>query len=212
VLRVFLDVILPVALAAIAGGVVGRRLGLPVEPFAAAVFHLFNPCLVFTLIAGLELEGGDVVGVVVVGLAVFAVNVAVAQAWSRLRGDDERTVAGLSLASAVANQGNLGLPISALALGTAGLEVASVAFVTGVVLWSSLGVAVGSFGRGRLREALVAPLRYPAVYAAAAGVVVNLTDVDLPTALDASLGTLADASIPTMLLVLGLQLHVPPAG
>jgi predicted permease len=213
VLRVFLDVILPVVVVALVGGVVGRRLGLTVEPFSAAVFNLFNPCLVFTLIAGLELDAGDVARVVVVGVAVFAVNVLVAQAWSRLRGDDDRTVAGVSLASAVANQGNLGLPISRLALGGAGLEVAALSFVTGVVLWSTAGVAAASIGRGGgTRKALVAPFRYPAIYAAALGAVVNVTNVHLPALVHESIGTLADASIPCMLLVLGLQLHLPSPG
>ncbi|MGE3835200.1 MAG: AEC family transporter [Acidimicrobiia bacterium] len=212
-LRVFLDVILPVVLVAVAGGVVGRRLGLDVAPFSAAVFNLFNPCLVFTLIAGIELDAGDVGRVVAVGVAVFASNVGLAQAWSRLRGDDARTVAGLSLASAVANQGNLGLPISRLALGGAGLEIAVVTFVTGVVLWTTAGVAAASVGRGGgLRQVLVAPFRYPAVYAALAGTVVNVANVRLPVLVEESVGTLADASIPCMLLVLGLQLHLPSRG
>ncbi|MGD9798498.1 MAG: AEC family transporter, partial [Acidimicrobiia bacterium] len=171
------------------------------------------PCLAFTLIAGIELDAGDVGRVVAVGVAVFASNVGLAQAWSRLRGDDARTVAGLSLASAVANQGNLGLPISRLALGGAGLEIAVVTFVTGVVLWTTAGVAAASVGRGGgLRQVLVAPFRYPAVYAALAGTVVNVANVRLPVLVEESVGTLADASIPCMLLVLGLQLHLPSRG
>jgi malate permease and related proteins len=212
VLRVFVDVILPVMLIAAIGGVVGRRLGLPVEPFSQAIFYLFNPCLVFTLVASVDLAGGDIVGVVVVGVAVFAVNVVVAQVWGRVKGEDERTIAGLSLASSISNQGNLGLPISRLAFGSAGLEVGAVAFVTGVVLWSAVGVTIASIGRMKLSHALLAPLSYPAVYAAALGTIVNVTNVDLPTAIDESVGVLADASIPVMLLVLGLQLHVPQRG
>lgn len=209
-LDVFLEVILPVALVAVVGGVAGRRLGLPVEPFSKAVFFLFSPCLTFTLIVGIELDGDDVARVVAVCVAVFAVNVIVAQVWARLRGEDARTIAGLSLASSVANQGNLGLPISLLALGERGLEVAALTFVTGVVLFSSAGVAVALAGRDSARQAIVAPLRFPAIYAAGAAVLVNLTNVELPLAVDSAVGTLADASIPTMLVVLGLQLHVPP--
>jgi predicted permease len=45
------------------------------------------------------------------------------------------------------------------------------------------------------------------MYAALAGVALNAFGVDLPTALEASSRTLAGATIPTMLVVLGLQLQ-----
>jgi predicted permease len=70
-------------------------------------------------------------------------------------------------------------------------------------------VAAASFGRGGARRALTAPFRYPAVYAAFLGAIVNLTNVHVPVLIHESVGTLADASIPCMLLVLGLQLHLP---
>jgi predicted permease len=57
-----------------------------------------------------------------------------------------------------------------------------------------------------------APFRYPAIYAAALGAVVNLGNIHLPALVHESVGTLADASIPCMLLVLGLQLHLPSRG
>ena len=46
-LKVFLEVVLPVALVAIAGGVVGRWRGIVVGPVSALVFYLFSPALVF---------------------------------------------------------------------------------------------------------------------------------------------------------------------
>jgi malate permease and related proteins len=212
VLGVFAEVMLPVLLVAAVGGAAGRRLRIPVETLADLVFFVFSPALVFVSIADIELAGGEIVRIVAVVVAVFAANLALAVGWSRLRRDDARTAATGALAASLPNHGNLGLPIAALALGDAGLRVAVVAFTAGASLQSSAGVAVGSAGRVPLRQALVSPLRYPALYAAAAGVVVNAAAVELPTSLAVSTASLADAAIPCMLTVLGMQFHWPRVG
>lgn len=92
------------------------------------------------------------------------------------------------------------------------LLVAAVAFTAGASLQSSAGVAVGSAGQVPLRHAVARPLRYPALYAAAAGVIVNAAAVELPTSLAVATQSLADAAIPCMLTVLGMQFHWPRAG
>lgn len=211
-LQVFFEVVLPVALVAIVGGLVGRKLAFDVTTFSRAVFWLFSPTLVFRGISGVDRAGGEVVRVVAVAAAVFLVNIALAQAFTRARGDDDRAVAGATLASGLANQGNLGLPLSRLAFGAAGLELGTLIWVTNIVLTNSVGIAAASLGRGQIRSAMGAPFRFPAIYAAVAGIVVNATNVELPVALDESVGSLAGAAIPCMLIVLGLQFHLPSRG
>jgi predicted permease len=217
VLSVFLEVILPVALVAAAGGVIGRKLSFDLDTFSKAVFWLFSPCLVFNGISQVDQAGGEVLRVVAVAASVFAANIVLAQVVSRVRGDDERAVASATLASGLANQGNLGLPLSRLAFGAAGLELGTLVWVTNLVLGNSVGIAAASLGRstsGRspLRSAAVAPFRFPAIYAAAAGIVVNVANLDLPVAIHESVASLAGAAIPCMLIVLGLQFHLPSRG
>jgi len=208
---VLFEVVLPVLLVAAAGGIVGKRLAFSTETMSKAVFYLFSPCLVFTSIADIELSGGDIGRLIAVAVGVFAVNAIVASVWSSARRSDRATRASAVLAACVVNQGNMGLPMARLAFGEAGLAIAVVVFVTGVVLWSSAGIALGAWARGTHRGARVAlaPLRYPSIYAAALGAAVNVADIDLPTLIRESTVTLADASIPCMLVVLGLQFRRP---
>jgi predicted permease len=210
-LDVFFDVVLPVLAVAAAGGVVGRRLGFSLDTLSKAVFYLFSPCLVFTSIAEIELSGGDVVRLVTVAVVVFAANAVVSFGWSAARRSDRATRAAGVLSGCVANQGNMGLPMAALAFGDAGLQIAVVMFVAGVLLWSSAGIALGSLARGTHspRRAMLTPLRYPSIYAAFAGALVNAANVDLPAAISDSVGSLGEASVPTMLVVLGLQFRRP---
>jgi predicted permease len=211
VLDVFLEVVLPVFAVAAVGGYVGRRLGFSLDTMSKAVFYLFSPCLVFVSIADIELSGGDIVRLVAVCTGVFAVNAVVAFAWSVARGTDRATRAAGVLSGCVVNQGNMGLPMAALAFGDAGLQIAVVIFVAGVLLWSSAGIALASLARGTHspRKAMLAPLRYPSIYAAIAGGVVNLGNIDLPVAISESTDTLGQASVPSMLVVLGLQFRRP---
>lgn len=211
-LQVFADVIVPVFLVAVIGGFAGRRVGLDLDTMSKASLWLFSPCLVFTTMVDLTVEGGQAARIVAVTFAVFVANLVVARIVSRVRGDDERTTAGATLAAIVPNQGNLALPISRLAFGSAGLDVAVVNFVAGAFLSNSVAVAVASMGRASRRDTLLAPFRYPLVYAAAAGITMNVANVSLPFVLRESLGSLAAAAIPVMLVVLGLQLHVPRRG
>lgn len=210
-LNVLVDVVVPVMLVAALGGIVGRRLGLSVDTFSTAVFYLFSPALVFVSIAGVQVEAGDVGKLVFVAVTVFLANIAVALAWSWFRGSDPETRACAVVSGAIANQGNLGLPMARLAFGERGLQIAVVIMVIGVVLSSSVGITAGTVAKGGHTHlsALVAPFRYPSIYAAVAGLVVNVGDISLPVAIRDSVETLSDASIPCMLVVLGLSFAVP---
>jgi predicted permease len=205
-LEVFTDIVLPVVIIALLGAIIGRWRGLTVPPLSSLVFYLFGPALVFHSMSTTELSAG--VGVRIVGVMVltFAVMFVAATVWSYGRRHDPALRAGVALASTSPNVGNMGLPVAALAFGEHGLAVAVVNFVAGAVLVNSAGIAIASMAGGDWRGALTAPFRYPYLYAAVAGIVVKVLDVDLPTAIESPAETLAGATIPVMLVVLGLQL------
>lgn len=209
-LDVVTEVILPVLAMAAIGGAAGRHFGVPVGPLSGLTFHVFTPALVFDSLASIDLAGDVVARIVAVMVTAFAAMALVTMALGTLAGLDRATRAAVALTTSVQNHGNMGLPVALLAFGPSGLEVAVVAFVTGTVLSSSAGVAIASSAGGSAREAAVAPLRVPALWAAVAGLAVNAADVDVPTTIDAVTGTFAGAAVPVMLTVLGLQLTAAP--
>jgi hypothetical protein len=205
-LDVFLDVVLPVALAAVFGGVLGRWRGIPVDATAALTFYIFAPALVFHSMANTSLSAHDTIDVVAVLLASFVAMYAASLLWSLLRGHDAPMRAAVAVGATTPNVGNMGLPVSQLAFGELGLQVAVMNFVAGAVLVNTAGIAIAATAGGSRRDALLAPLKYPALYAALLGVLVNVADINLPKAIDEPAATLGAAAIPTMLVVLGLQL------
>lgn len=206
-LDVFLDVVLPVALVALAGGIVGRWRAVPVGPLSALVFYLFSPALVFHSLATTELSAGISARIIAVMLLTFAAMYTVATLWSSIARHDAPQRAAFALATTTPNGGNMGLPVALLAFGDAGFDIAVMNFVAGAVLANSAGIAIASMAGGSPLRALRAPFRYPVMYAAAAGAAVNAAGITLPVTFDAPIASLAGAAVPAMLVVLGLQLQ-----
>ncbi|MDA1061563.1 MAG: AEC family transporter [Chloroflexi bacterium] len=205
-LSVFFDVILPVVLVAALAAALDRFRRVPAAPIATVVFFLFTPALVFHSLSGTNLPADLSLRIVAAALVVFAVGYALASVWSTLARHPAPLRAAFALAVTSQNAGNMGLPVTLLAFGEAGLEIAVVLFVTIATLGATASVVVASLAGGSARQALRAPFGYPALYAAGAGLAANRWDIDLPTTLAAPIESLAGAAVPAMLVVLGLQL------
>lgn len=208
-LSVFTDVVLPVFLIAGLGRLLAHWRTIEVPSLSAVVLYLFGPALVFDSLAETELSPELALRIAAVFVAGWLTMVLVGAAWSKARRHDRSMRAGFVLAMSSPNGGNMGLPVAALAFGDLGLQVAVVNFVIGAVFANSAGIAIASSAGGVSRSILTAPLRYPYVYAAGFGLLVNAGNVDLPVAITSSVDTLAGAAIPVMLVVLGVQLRSP---
>ncbi len=214
-LQVLLDVILPVIAVAVIGGAAGRRLRLDLQTLQRATFFLFSPALVFVGLESAEFEAGAVVRLACVSLAVFLANVVVSVGWSGVRGHDRAARGATVISSSVPNMGNLGLPVSRLAFGSPGLEYGTLLFTISVLISATFAVTIGTYAVGahtRRRDVALAAFRYPTIYAAVAGALVNVTNADLPIAIDESMSTLAQAAIPVMLVTLGMSFQLPRRG
>jgi len=147
-----------------------------------------------------------VVRLVLAGLAGMAAAVALAVIWSRITGANFELTAAAAITSSYGNVGNAGLAIVAFSLGDQALPIAGVLMLTinltGLVLSVGLAEARSRSPLPALGKALATPMSV----AGAVSLLVNLSGADLPVVVDRSIGLLADALIPVMLLTLGMQL------
>ncbi len=104
------------------------------------------------------------------------------------------------------NSGNYGLAATKFAFGDAALARALVCFVFGTVVVYTLGILIASMGRLSTFQALRQLMLVPAFYGLVAAAMVRQTDWHVPLFLDRSVSMLGDASIPLMLVILGLQI------
>lgn len=206
-LRLFAENLLPVFLAAGAGYVVAVRWNVDPRPLARVAFNVFAPCLVFGAIVDSDLPASDLLRMVGLALSVLLTTGVVAGLAARWFGWRRSLVAAIVLVVVLPNAGNYGLSVSLFAFGEAGLAQASVFFVMSAVLTFTLGVFVASMGRASLAEASRGLIRVPAIWAVALAIVMMKAGWSLPLPLARTVGLFSEASIPSFLVLLGMQLH-----
>jgi predicted permease len=130
--------------------------------------------------------------------------------WFVSAGEDRRQRAAVVLASAVSNNGNMGIPMSYFAFGESGMALATIYYVMMSFMSNTFGAAVASAGQAKISSALKQSLRVPTLYAAVAGALFNLSGAEIPQTLLRAVDLLADAAIPGMLILLGVQLRSAP--
>ena len=206
-LRLFAENLLPVFLAAGAGYLVAVRWNVDPRPMARVAFNVFAPCLVFEAIVDSNLPGGDLLRMVGLALAVLLTAGAAVGLLARWLRWERTLVAALVLVVALPNAGNYGLSVALFAFGEAGLAQASVFFVMSAVLTFTLGVFVASLGRASLAEATLGLMKVPAIWAVVLALVIMKMDLGLPLPVARTVGLFSQASIPSFLVLLGMQLH-----
>lgn len=109
------------------------------------------------------------------------------------------------------NSGNYGAPVVLFAFGAVGFDYAVVMMVFQSLLMNTVGIFFASIGgeeRATLRQSFQRVIRMPLIYAAILGIGLQLVSVSIPSVLMEGISLVADASIPTVMLVLGMQLAV----
>lgn len=209
ILQMFLIVALGVALRLLRpGGLEARSLR---GALSAVVFNLLLPALVLDVLWQAELGRRSFAIAGLAALGVFTGLAASALACRLCRAP--RPVAGaLLLASAFPNATYLGLPVLEALFGPRGRSIAiQYDLFACTPLLLTLGVALAQhFGDGvETRGPLARLLRVPPLWAALAGVVLNLGGVPRPGLLTPVLASLGGAVVPLMLLAIGLSLSWP---
>jgi len=206
--RILVENILP-AFAVIGVGVLADRvLHVDKRGLSRLAIYVLAPCLVFDAIAGSVVEGDQfwrlVAHLVLVTIAMCCVSILVA----KLLGWSSKQLNALVLSTAFLNSGNLGLSVVFFSLGEAGLEYAAVFFVMSNLMCNSLAAWFAARGahQGNGWRALGQVARLPGAYAFLLAMLVRWTGFAVPPLLAKPIGLMGQASVPVMLLLLGMQL------
>lgn len=208
-LAAFTTAVLPIVVMAGTGYALGVAGDVDVGPLNTVALYVLVPALTFHSLVTTTLSGTTVakigVGVLVYTVAMMGIATVV----GRFVGVSESLLSVLVLASAFPNSGFYGIPLSRFAFGDVG-ETAAVIYLTAQnLLVYTLGVYVASRGSGSGGRAAAGEIfRLPLVYAAVAAVLARWAGTVPPagSSLMATVEAMGDASIPLMLVILGVQL------
>ena len=200
------NAVLPVFIMAGVGAVLGRTLHIDARSVGRLALYVFSPALVFASLYDAEIPTRDVVNVFAfqaVWGPIFYASCFLISWRAGLKGQDR---SAFLLSTMFMNAANYGLPVALFAFGEAGLERAILFFAPQSLMAGTLAIYVASSGKLGVKQGLITVLRLPIFYAVVAALVLNPFKVSLPGLVEIPLDILADAAIPTMVIVLGIQL------
>ncbi|XVX20802.1 AEC family transporter [Actinomycetota bacterium] len=202
-LRALLDVIVPVVLVAGVGAILGRNFELDRTTISKISLNALTPALALHTILTTEVSGRT--GLVLVAAYVVVTLIAAFLGWLTVPGVPGITRRSMAVAVAIGNNGNMGLPIALFALGRSGLDQSVLIFLMSVVLAFILAPALYGAHEGPA-GAIRGILRLPAIWAMAVALALRTGDVTLPVGVMRGIELLAQATLPMVLLMLGIQL------
>ncbi len=206
IVDVFTQNIIPILLVAAIGYWLRRQFKVPARPVSSVVFNAFSPALVFVSLVESELPPAELLGLLAFALITILVMGGLAALVGRAMRLPRADVITLLLVVMFVNGGNYGLTLNRLRYGEAGLSRAVVYFVVSTMLVYTLGVFIASMGRSSVRGALARLARVPTIYAVALAIAVYALDIPVPGPLMNTLEIVAEGAIPTMLIVLGMNM------
>lgn len=206
-LSIFLNNLAPIFFIAAAGFTLRHFLRLDPRPLSQVIFYLLSPCLLFNLLTGAKMSGADIARLMSFVVIVVLIVGALALMAGRLLSLERRRLAGFLLVTMFMNAGNYGMPVVLFAFGQEALSYASLYFATNAMLAYILGAVIASSGSVGFGQALKNLVRLPTVYAMLAALLFINTGWEIPVFLGRTTKLLGDASIPCMLILLGMQLH-----
>jgi len=194
-----LSPVIPVFLLVGAGFIFAHWKKISLASVTEIIVYLGTPSLVFSSLASKPLFAADIIILAGGVLLIFAGVGLLIRLYFSIFSFSSR---GFALPTLFMNAGNMGIPLALFAFGQEGMQRATLMFVIITFLQYSLGIYILN-GRGNWTEIF----RLPLIYAALAGLLVNLAQTKIPELLLQPIIMLGQATIPIMLISLGYRLY-----
>ncbi|MFJ7755149.1 AEC family transporter [Peribacillus muralis] len=205
----FLTILLPVFGIFAIGFIGQKKIGFDTRSISTMALYIMSPILVFRTFYTTSFNI-DYLYLAFYTFALCFSLIAVVYVISYFQGYSTPETCGMILASSFMNNGNYGTPVVLLLFGATGLKSAIILMVIQQVVMCTVGVyyaAKGSpDGNGGIRSALRAVQRMPIVYGGLVGALFQLLHIPLSNSVQEAVNLVADAAIPTVMIVLGMQL------
>lgn len=205
-----LFIVLPVFLIFFAGWLGQKLLGFDIKSISKMTLYIMSPFLAFRTFYTNEVTM-DYVYIFLFSCLLSLILIGVTWITGLAMRAERPKLSAMILGGAFMNSGNYGAPVVLFALGAVAFDYAVIMMVFQSFLMNSIGILVASIGgkdNASIRHAVMQVVKMPVIYGALFGLALQLLVVDLPEAVMGAVGLVADASIPTVMLVLGMQLAV----
>lgn len=206
----FVLILLPVFGIFLIGFIGQKALKFEIPNLSKLTLYLMSPFLAFSVFYSHPVSL-DYLYLAVYIFALCLVLIFVVYLVSKLMGYSLADRCALILSSAFMNNGNYGTPVILLVFGEKGLAIAVILMVLQQLAMSTIGVyyaAKGSEDGGGMKLVWRRVIRMPIAYGALLGFLFQLLHIPLADPILTCIDLVGNAAIPTIMIVLGMQLAV----
>lgn len=204
-MTIFISVVLPVLLVFLTGYIVQKWRKVDIKPISTVAIYILTPALVFNTFYYAELNI-QYAYMVAFALALLFSLIVITKIYAWKMKYSSSTESGLILSTAFMNSGNYGVPIILFAYGQAGFAYAISFMVLQSVIMNFFGVYYAAKGIAGIKTALKVLMRMPVTYAIMLVVPLKVFQITVPDNLLSPIELISQAAIPTVMLILGMQL------
>lgn len=203
-----LFIIFPVFFIFLTGYVGQKLIGFDIRSISMAALYLMSPFLAFRTFYTNPLTM-DYTYIVLFCVLLTVVLFIIVYTQATFMRATKSQMSAMILGGVFMNSGNYGVPVVLFAFGSIGFDYAVIMMVFQSLLMNTIGIFFASLGgteKATWRDAMQRVFRMPIIYAATAGLLLQMLSIHIPTTFMQGISLIADASIPTVMLVLGMQL------
>ncbi|MDV2685246.1 AEC family transporter [Alkalihalophilus lindianensis] len=204
-MTIFFHVMLPVLLVFVLGFLIQKWKKVDIKPISTVAIYVMTPCLVFRTFYTSELNL-QYVYMITFSLVLLFGLIFINKVYAKVKQLSTSQESGLILATAFMNSGNYGAPIILFAYGEAGFAYSVSFMVLQAIIMNFFGVYYAAKGKNGMKIAKKAVLSMPATYAVTLALLFNVFAIDIPNPFMLTIDMIAEATVPTVMLILGMQL------
>lgn len=201
-------IVLP-AFLIFATGFIGQKIfKLQIKSISTMALYLMMPFLTFDTFYNNKLDMNYFYMFIFSVLLVVILVITTLLIGKIMKSDRTHTSAML-LGTIFSNSGNYGAPVVLFAFGEVAFNYAVIIMVIHAFLMNSIGIFIASKGSEKsstAKDALICVLKVPVLYGVILGVALQVMKVELPSPIIDGIHLVGSASIPTVMLILGMQL------
>lgn len=202
---IFIQVILPVLLIFLSGFVLQRTFRLDIKPLSTTAIHVLVPALVFRTFYTTPLDI-QLFYIVIISLILLLCLIFITAITAKLFHYDKQHESAMMLITVFMNSGNYGAPVILFAFGQVGFDYAVSIMVFQSIIMSVFGIYYASRGQNGVRTAIRTVLKMPANYTVILAVLLQQWGIQIPVNFFQAIDLVAQAAIPLVMIVLGMQL------
>lgn len=206
-MMVFFTVLLPI-FGVFAIGFIGKKVWrIDVKPISTMAIYLLSPFLAFRTFYENPINM-DYIYLFIYLLALCLISILICYVIGFFKKWSRQQISSFILASSFMNNGNYGTPLVLLVFGETGFHYAIILMVLQQLIMCTIGIYVAAQGSPleEQHSPLKEVLKVPIVYGALIGMIANMTGFQFQKEVITVVDMVADAAIPTIMIVLGMQL------